>query len=76
MLKSNKEKPLEKNPIGDFIPVSRLRKITELFKDCQPQEKITFEFLIASCFPIIYENINKRLTEEYIKGYNQGIIDE
>ena len=45
MIKEKVQKPLEKNPIGDFIPVSRLRKITELFKDCEPQEKVTFEFL-------------------------------
>ena len=76
MIKKKVQKPLEENPIGDFIPVSRLRRITELFKDCEPQEKVTFEFLIASCFPRIYENINERLTETYIKGYNQGAKDE
>lgn len=33
---------------------------------------ITFEYIIASLFPDIIDNINKELMNQYIKGFNEG----
>ncbi|MBR4155381.1 MAG: hypothetical protein IKU01_01580 [Bacteroidales bacterium] len=37
------------------------------------EEEISFEFLIANCFPLIYENIKSEMTKKYIEGFKAGL---
>lgn len=62
----------------DFVKLSRLKKIIDLLeKNNQTEEDIdvAFEYIIASCFPRVWENIQKILSEEHTKGYIEGRED-
>ena len=62
----------------DFVKLSRLKKIIALLeKNNQTKEDIdvAFEYIIASCFPRVWENIQKILSEEHTKGYIEGRED-
>lgn len=72
MIKTKQTKPLEANPTKNYVPLSRLRNIINKFEGKDPQTKISFEFLIGSCFPTIYENINEYIVKEYMRGYTDG----
>lgn len=68
-------KKLDSKPTGAYIPLSRLRRIVRQMDDRESQLPITFEFLMGSCFPTIYDTIQARLTDEYTQGYIQGYKD-
>ena len=62
----------------DFVKLSRLKKIINLLeKNNQTKEDIdvAFEYIIASCFPRVWGNIQKILSEEHTKGYIEGRED-
>ena len=62
----------------DFVKLSRLKKIIDLLeKNNQTEEDIdvAFEYIIASCFPRVWGNIQKVLLEEHTKGYIEGRED-
>lgn len=62
----------------DFVKLSRLKKIIDLLeKNNQTEEDIdvAFEYIIASCFPRVWGNIQKILSEEHTKGYIEGRED-
>lgn len=62
----------------DFVKLSRLKKIIDLLeKNNQTEEDIdvAFEYIIASCFPRVWKNIQKVLSEEHTKGYIEGRED-
>jgi hypothetical protein len=58
--------------IGDFIPLSSLRTMVDRLKDRPDDMAITFEFLCASLFPTIYENVQTALNKSYTDGYIEG----
>ena len=59
----------------DSITFEKLKKIiNKLEKDnIKSDTPISFEFLISSCFPNIYENMKKEMTLQYIEGYKAGL---
>lgn len=58
--------------IGDFVPLSAIRTMVDRLKDRPDDMPITFEFLCASLFPTIYENVQNAINKSYTDGYLQG----
>lgn len=62
----------------DVVKLSRLKKIINLLEKNNKNEEdfeVTFEYMIASCFPRVWKNIQKVLTDEHTKGYIEGRED-
>lgn len=59
----------------DNVKLQRLKDIIErLEKDgVKPSEDIPFEFIMANCFPLIYEKIKQEMTNQYIEGFKTGL---
>lgn len=60
------------NQIGDFVPLSAIRTMVDRLKDRPDDMPITFEFLCASLFPTIYENVQTAINKSYTDGYIEG----
>lgn len=61
----------------DIVKLSRLKRIVRSLEImCEENNKedidITFEFLIGSCFPSCYSNVQKALQHQYTLGYIEG----
>ena len=61
--------------IKDYVELSRARNIIEKFKDKEDDTKLSFEFIMASFFPTIWENIQNTLKGAYTTGYINGLND-
>lgn len=61
--------------INDYVELSRARSIIEKFKDKEEDLKLSFEFIMASFFPTIWENIQNTLKGAYTAGYINGLND-
>lgn len=61
--------------LTDEVEIFKLEKIINIYKK-QKLKTISFETLIASCFKDIYRNIMNYCTEQYTKGYIEGVKDE
>lgn len=61
--------------ILDKVKLERLKEIvSRLEKDgFGPMEEVSFEFIMANCFPMIYDNIKAEMTKQYIKGFEDGM---
>lgn len=59
----------------DKVKLERLKEIvSKLEKDgIDSMEEISFEFIMANCFPLIYDNIKAEMTKQYIKGFEDGM---
>ena len=57
------------------VSIRQLRKILKLAEEHHKIEEVTFTFLIASCFPNIYENIKEELKRQHAMGYAEGLKD-
>jgi hypothetical protein len=62
------------------IPFSKLKKMVESIENHfveSPERldevELTFEYIIGSCFPDVFNNIKEALKEEHTKGYIEGI---
>lgn len=51
-----------------------LKKTFENLKKINPTDdtEISFEYVVGSCFPNIYKNIQTALRAQYTKGYAEG----
>lgn len=61
--------------LGDYVPLGALRKMVEKLEDKSDDTPVTFEFLCASLFPTIYENVQTAINRSYTDGYIQGKND-
>jgi hypothetical protein len=62
----------------DTVKLSRLKKIIDLLEKHNENSEdidVAFEYVIASCFPRAWNNIQKRLSYEHTQGYIQGRED-
>lgn len=62
----------------DIVKLSRLKHVissAEKHNHDDIDMDISFEFIIASCFPKIYDNIKNRLAFEHTQGYIEGRED-
>ena len=60
--------------LDDMIKV--LNKIKRETSKESEAVMLTFEFICASFFPEIYNNITEKLRDQYIKGYNEAVDDK
>lgn len=51
--------------------VAGLNKVK--FKD---DDMVSFEYIVGSCFPTVYDNIKTRIREAYTQGYIDGQKDK
>lgn len=61
--------------MGDYVTLKKLRKIIEKFDGCDEMTPVNFEFIMASCFPDIYQNMLKKINETYAEGFFAGKED-
>jgi hypothetical protein len=67
----NKEKNI------DTVKLSHLDKMVKTLKAKNKKDiDISFEFIIASCFPRCFKNIQDSLKEQYTLGYIQGLNEK
>ena len=59
----------------DKIKLRHLRKIVDKMKEFSGDTDITFEFLLVACFPTIWNNIKEGMNKKYTEGYIQGLED-
>lgn len=63
---------LSRNEIMPECPVKRIRKLNEVVKPLTDQETVTLELVLMTCFPTVWENIQKALNDQYTQGYIDG----
>ena len=56
------------------VKLSSIKKLVEAIEAATKNEdtEVGMEFLITAFFPDSYDNLRKIITEEYIRGYNDG----
>lgn len=61
------------------VKLTRLKKIIESLEKVfessgvsKEDADVSFEYIIASCFPTCFENIQKELQHQYTLGYIEG----
>ena len=62
----------------DKTKLSRVQKVLDNIRAANAIEEdpdVTFEYLIGSCFPTIFQNVQSALNEEYTLGYMEGYQD-
>lgn len=60
----------------DKTRVSRVEQVLDALKRHSPVETdpwVTFEYIIAGCFPSVWKNIQKNLNDEHMAGYLEGL---
>jgi hypothetical protein len=59
----------------DTVSFGRLKNLVDRLErdDIKDEEEISFEFVIANCFPLVYDNIKQELTKKYIEGFAEGV---
>ena len=57
------------------VPYGKLKKIMKQLKQMNFQDKdeVSFEFIIGSCFPDIYNNIQEEMRRQHAMGYAEGL---
>ena len=61
--------------VMDFTKLSRLRKMVNTLESAagpQNDMDVSFEYIAASLFPNLYNNVREKMTQQYIEGYNKG----
>lgn len=62
----------------DKTKLSRVQKVLDSIRLTNATEEdpdITFEYLIGSCFPTIFQNVQSALSKEHTLGYMEGYKD-
>ena len=54
------------------VKVAKIEKICKILKDNKVEET-SFEFIIGSLFPKVYENVKEELRRQYTLGYSEGL---
>lgn len=54
-----------------------LKKITDALEKIgfSEDDEVTFEYVVGSCFPDIYENVKEVMRQQYTMGYIAGLND-
>lgn len=63
------------NEIGMAIAYKKLKKIVgSLDKiNFRDNDMVSFEYIVGSCFPNVYENIQTKIKQAYTQGYADGL---
>lgn len=62
----------------DKTKLSRVQKVLDSIRAANVIEEdpdVTFEYLVGSCFPTIFQNVQSALNEEHTLGYMEGYKD-
>lgn len=62
----------------DKTKLSRVQKVLDSIRATNAIEEdpdVTFECLVGSCFPTIFQNVQSALNEEHTLGYMEGYKD-
>lgn len=62
----------------DKTKLSRVQKVLDSIRAANAIEEdpdVTFEYLVGSCFPTIFQNVQSALNEEHTLGYMEGYKD-
>ena len=62
----------------DKTKLSRVQKVLDNIRAANIIEEdpdVTFEYLVGSCFPTIFQNVQSALNEEHTLGYMEGYQD-
>lgn len=62
----------------DKTKLSRVQKVLDSIRATNVIEEdpdVTFEYLVGSCFPTIFQNVQSALNEEHTLGYMEGYKD-
>ena len=65
----------DESKIGEYITIDFLQKMLYNLiekEKCSLYTKLSFEFILASCFPKAYENMTELLKQEYRRGFEDG----
>jgi len=57
------------------VDIEKLGKVYRAAKKIGMKE-VSFEYLVGSCFPNVYQNIKEELRRQYTKGYAEGQKDK
>lgn len=63
------------NSVKITVPKKKVLKMLKAIKQMNTAEEISFEFIVGSLFPTIYNSIITELNQSYTKGYLQGLRD-
>jgi len=57
------------------VEFSKVRKMVNIIErgGSKGNDQISFEFIIGSLFPDVYNNINQKIKQSYTQGYIDGI---
>lgn len=51
------------------IPLSQLRHLVDMLKECTDETRVSMEFLLVGLFPTAWDNIMKYGSDCYMKGF-------
>lgn len=59
------------------VKYGMLKKIMKQLKQMnfKDNDEVSFEFLIGSCFPDVYNNIKEEMKRQHAMGYAEGLKD-
>lgn len=68
---------INKKEIKMTITYKKLKKIINNLekRNFRDEDMVSFEYIIGSCFPNVYKNIQEKLKEVYTQGYIDGKED-
>lgn len=58
-----------------MVEAKTLDRINEIIKN-KKIEKVSFEFLVGSCFPKAMQNIKEEMRRQYTLGYTEGLKEK
>ena len=59
------------------VDFKKIKKIVQVLKDngTNNSDQVSFEFIVGSLFPEIYDNIKQKLMQAHAQGYAEGLRD-
>lgn len=59
----------------DTVNLNRIEHLIQSIRRNSTEEDpvVSFEYIVGSLFPTIYQNVKDEITNSYIQGYNDGI---
>lgn len=70
-------KKIDEKELGMAITYKKLKKIVNSLEkiNFRDEDMVSFEYIIGSCFPNVYNNIQEKFKKVYTQGYIDGRED-
>lgn len=73
----NEDEVLKQLPTVPFLKVeAAIEMIKKQFPDTYKDLSLSFEYLVGSFYPTIFDNMKSALKDAYTQGYAQGISEK